>query len=114
MNTTRTNTGCVLEKKQKDPVRVFLRSAAPACYASRMSRLSASHDEIRSKVFHLADVHQSERETITVAIMRLSESERWYPDELRRELRSLQSAGKVSERARHAIEKLFFPGHVWS
>ncbi|HWQ99659.1 MAG TPA: hypothetical protein VN397_02305 [Candidatus Methylomirabilis sp.] len=79
-----------------------------------MPHLSMSHDAVRHELNGISSLSsQVERDAVANVVIKLSDGNAWYPDTLRRELKSIQAKGTISEIDRHAVEKKFFPEHAW-
>jgi hypothetical protein len=78
-----------------------------------MARLNLTHDQIHSKLFGMSALPETTRSSVADAIVHLSDADDWYPESLRRSLRSVEELGSLTEHQRHDLENLFFPGHAW-
>ena len=78
-----------------------------------LNPIHMTHDQIRAQTFGMHQLAEHERHAASDLIIKMQGKQDWHPDALRRELHKLQSAGKLNETSRHAIEQKFFPGHSW-
>ena len=72
-----------------------------------MPTLQLTHDEIHHRLYTLTYLHESSRAAVYDIIKHLNERDDWYAESFKRELKSLEHRGVITEDIRHKLEQEF-------